>query len=64
MCIRRTQDVNAVLLAKLNSTILADSGNIWVKVLSTKYLTKVNFLEGEKTVKASTMWKYIFDHIY
>lgn len=38
--------VNAVLLAKLGWTILSDPDNIWVKVVSQRYLNIVSFTEA------------------
>lgn len=48
---KRIQDVNATLLAKLGWKILINPNNIWVRVVSTKYLSKVNYLEAKKTIK-------------
>lgn len=38
--------------------------NLWVKVVSAKYLTKKSFMEVRKVGNASRMWKYILDHRY
>lgn len=39
-----------------------EPGNLWVKVVSAKYLNKTNFLNTKKSANTSTMWKYILDH--
>lgn len=62
--IRKVQDVNAASLAKLGWKVLKDPNNLWVRVVSAKYLAKSNFLEAKKSANASRMWKYILDHRY
>lgn len=37
--------------------------NVWVEVVSAKYLTKINVLEAKKTTQVSTMCKYVLDLI-
>lgn len=54
--IRRTNVVNTALLAKLEWKILNNPDNIRVKVILTKYLNNLSFLEMKKTIKASTTW--------
>lgn len=46
--IRRTQDVNAALLAKLGWKIIKDPDNLWTRVVSTKDLGKGDFLVIKK----------------
>lgn len=53
--IRKTQDVNATMLAKLRWKVLNDSEKIWVEVVNSKYLNKVNFFQTRKTSIASPM---------
>lgn len=62
--IQKVQDTNASLLAKLGRKVITEPNNIWVQVVSAKYLSKVNFLDTKKNANASTMWKYILDHRY
>lgn len=64
LSIRKVQDVNAALFAKLGWEVLTELNDLWVKVVLPKYLTKDNFLEAKKPANPSTMWKYIFDHRY
>lgn len=46
--IRRVEDLNAVMLAKLRWEVIIDPKNLWVKVVSAKYLSKENFLDAKK----------------
>lgn len=62
--IKKLQDVNAANLAKLGWKILKEPDNLWVKVVSTKYLTRKIFMEARKTANGSRIWKYILDHRY
>lgn len=47
------------MLAKLGQKILTEPKNVWVKVVSAKYLNNLNFLEAKKTDRASNIRKYI-----
>lgn len=51
--IRKFQDVNAAIIVKLRWKVLKDPDNLWVRVVSAKYLTRNNFLEVRKTGNAS-----------
>lgn len=51
--IKKFQDINAAKLGKLGWKILKDPDNLWVKVVSVKYLTKKNFMEVRKAGNAS-----------
>lgn len=53
--IRKMQDLNAALLTKLGWKVFTELDNLWVNVMSAKYLTKGNFLEVKKLANASTM---------
>lgn len=64
LSITRTQDVNTVLLEKLEWKTLIDPNNLWVKVVFTNNFTEVNFLEAKKSTKASTIWKYTLNFRY
>lgn len=44
--------------------MLKEPDNLWVKEVTTKYLTRKNFMEVRKASNASRMWKYILDHRY
>lgn len=46
--IRNIQDVNTALLTKLRWKVHKEPNNLWVKVMSTKHLTKNDFLEAKK----------------
>lgn len=59
--IRKIQDINATLLAKLRWKVLTDLDNIWVKVVSVKNLTKGNFLEVKEKLMLYHV-EYILDH--
>lgn len=62
--IRKNKNVNAAMVAKLGQKILTEPNNVWVKVVSAKYLNNLNFLEAKKTDRASNMRKYILVRRY
>lgn len=37
---------------------------MWTKVVSEKYLSKVDFFEVKKSTTPSRIWKYVLDHRY
>lgn len=41
--------------------MLTDPDNLWIKIISTKYVSKVNFLKGKQPAKVSTLPKHILD---
>lgn len=47
--IRKVQDVSAALLAKLGWKVIKDPHNVWTKVVSEKYLSKLDFFEVKKS---------------
>lgn len=51
-------------IQRIGWKILKDPDNLWVTVVSAKYLTKKNFMEVRKATNASRMWKHILDHRY
>lgn len=62
--IKKAKDMNAAMLTKLGSKILIEPHNLWVRIVSDKYLTSANFLEAKKTNTVITMWKHILDYRY
>lgn len=49
--IRKLQDVNAKLLAKLSWKLLTDPENIWIKVVSAEYLGRLIFSRQRKLIR-------------
>ncbi|XP_060957672.1 uncharacterized protein LOC133029200 [Cannabis sativa] len=56
---RRFKDINMALVAKLAWNILVQSDRPWVKALSAKYCSKIEFWEVEKKNSDSFLWKSI-----
>lgn len=60
--IRKYQDINAAAnLTRLKWKILTEPENVWIQVVSVKYLSNNNFMNVKKMDKASRVWKYILD---
>lgn len=62
--IRKVQDVNMVLSAKLGWKVVKDPNNLWVRVVFAKYLGKGGFFEVKKSANATRMWKYVLTNRY
>lgn len=64
MGIRKVQDVNVALFAKLGWKVSTNPNNLLVKVVPAKYLTGDDFLEAKELANFSPLWKYILDRRY
>lgn len=59
---QESQDMNTAIIAKLGRELLLELENIWMEVLTSKYLTIDDFLDVKKMANPSRIWKYILHH--